>query len=116
MEKAAASHVSGIGPTLKLRLDAAIKFKYNHRALVSHAVVSCVAPFSLWRNDLCDGQTWPLLLQGYNVAWSDADISFTTNVFSVISRWWDFEATWMDGDDTPQGLVDKTVGYEMKVI
>ena len=49
------------------------------------------------------------------MAWADADIAFTRNVFTVISRWWDLEATWMGGDDTPLGTQDKVVGYELKV-
>ncbi len=54
-------------------------------------------------------------MQGYNVAWSDADISMVSNIFTIMSRWWDFAGMWANGTSDPTNWVEKTAGYKLKV-
>ena len=50
------------------------------------------------------------------MAWSDSDISMVRNVFTIMSRWFDFTASWSGGNDgEPMAIYEKTAGYTLKV-
>ena len=49
------------------------------------------------------------------MAWLDADIAMAQNIFTLISRWYDFGATWSGGGEAPLPFMQSLLGFPLKV-
>ena len=49
------------------------------------------------------------------MAWLDADIAMAQNIFTLISRWYDFGATWSGGGQAPLPFMQSLLGFPLKV-